>query len=172
MILVNQIVGNKADVDLAGREIDLLEIEWFESTKRIQRRATTAGKEIAIKFMREGQRLRQDDVVYLDDQTAILVHIRPCEAIVLAPTTMLEMGTICYEIGNKHLPLFIEDDLVMMPFEHPMFRWLEASGYKPEKQFRQLLNLLKSNVEPHGHGSSDGSLFNKIINLAAQVTNK
>lgn len=172
MIVVNQIIGNRADMALENREIDLLELEWFESTKRIQRKVTAQGQEIAIKFMREGQRLRQDDILYLDAGKAVLVHIRPCDAIVLSPASMLEMGTVCYEIGNKHLPLFIENDQVMMPFEHPMFRWLEASGYRPEKQFRQLLHLLKSNVEPHGHGGAENSLFNKIINLASQVSGK
>ncbi len=170
MTIINEIVGNRSTMEVDGLEIDYFEIEWFESTKKIQRKMTSSGLEIAIKFMREGQRLRQDDVLYMDDRKVVIVHIRSCEAIVISPQTMLEMGTVCYEIGNKHMPLFIENDQVMMPFEHPMFRWLEASGYKPEKQVRQLLNLLKSNVEPHGHGNSESSLFTKILNLASSVS--
>lgn len=170
MIIINEILGNCATTDIDGLDVDILEIEWFESTKRIQRRITTGGVEIAIKFMREGQRLRQDDILYMDENKVILVHIQPCEAIVITPATMLEMGTVCYEIGNKHMPLFIEGSQVLMPYEQPMFRWLLASGYQPEKQFRQLFNLLKSNVEPHGHRAQEDSLFSKIINLAASVS--
>lgn len=170
MTIINEIVGNRATTAIDGLHADVLEIEWFESTKRIQRRITSGGMEIAIRFMREGQRLRQDDILYMDASKAILVHIKPCEAIVITPGTMLEMGTVCYEIGNKHLPLFIEENQVLMPFEQPMFRWLFASGYQPEKQVRQLLNLLKSNVEPHGHRGQEDSLFSKIINLAASVS--
>jgi urease accessory protein len=48
-----------------------------------------------------------------------------------------------------------------------MFRWLEASGFKPERKHVKLLNLLKSNVEPHGHGSLGSSIFNKILKMAA-----
>lgn len=170
MIIINKILGNRSTTCIEGFETDLLEIEWFEAAKRIQRRISNSGLEIAIKFMGEGQRLHQDDIVFMDDKKVVLVHIKPCEAIVIKPVTMLEMGTVCYEIGNKHLPLFIEDNQVMMPFEKPMFRWLEASGYNPEKQVRQLLNLLKSNVEPHGHGDQQSSLFSKIINLASSVS--
>ena len=65
------------------------------------------------------------------------------------------------------MPLFIQEELVLMPFEMPMFRWLEASGYEPLKEEHQLLNLLKSNVEPHGHSGST-SLFSKIINIASK----
>ncbi|MNF17818.1 hypothetical protein D3C80_2215470 [compost metagenome] len=49
----------------------------------------------------------------------------------------------------------------------PMFRWLEVSGFKPEKQSVKLLNLLKSNVEPHGHGSLGSTIFTKILKMAA-----
>lgn len=166
-MIINEVLGNIADFPADNRTIDLLEMEWFEATKKIQRRKTNSGQEVAIKFLREGQRLRQGDIVYEDDQKLVIVQIRPCDAIVLTPDTMLEMGTICYEIGNKHLPLFIQDNRVMMPFEMPMFRWLEASGYKPQKENVQLLNLLKSNVEPHGHGGSGSTLFSKILNLAS-----
>ncbi|MBO9584865.1 MAG: urease accessory protein UreE [Flavobacterium sp.] len=164
-MIIQQIIGNTKTQSIEGLEIDLLEIEWFETTKRIQRKRTNSGVEIAIKFIQEGQRLNQDDILYQDEKKAIVVNIKSCEAIVMTPSSLLEMGTICYEIGNKHLPLFIQNDQIMMPFEMPMFRWLEASGYKPEKQEIKLLHLLKSNVAPHGHGNS--SLFTKILNMAS-----
>lgn len=164
-MIIQQIIGNTKTHSIEGLEIDLLEIEWFETTKRIQRKRTNSGVEIAIKFIQEGQRLNQDDILYKDDKKVIVINIKPCEAIVMTPSSLLEMGTICYEIGNKHLPLFIQNDQIMMPFEMPMFRWLEASGYKPEKQEIKLLHLLKSNVAPHGHGNS--SLFTKILNMAS-----
>lgn len=164
-MIIQQIIGNTKTHPIDGLDVDVLEIEWFEATKRIQRRRTNAGMEIAIKFIQEGQRLHQDDILYQDDKKVVVVYIKPCEAIVMTPASLLEMGTICYEIGNKHLPLFIQNDQIMMPFEMPMFRWLEASGYSPEKQEIQLLHLLKSNVAPHGHGST--SLLTKILNIAA-----
>lgn len=164
-MILREVIGNIGDEPTLPLTVDRLEIEWFEATRRIQRKKSNGGQEIAIKFLREGQRLREGDIVYRDDEKVVVVHIKPCEAIVLTPASLLEMGTVCYEIGNKHLPLFIQNNQVMMPFEMPMFRWLEASGYRPEKKEVQLLNMLKSNVEPHSHGSS--SLFSKILNLAA-----
>lgn len=166
-MIVQEVVGNRKTHNTEGLVLDVLELEWFETTRRIQRKRTKAGKDIAIKFLREGQRLHHDDILFQDGHTAIVVDIKPCDAIVIAPSSLLEMGTVCYEIGNKHMPLFIQDDKVMMPFEMPMFRWLEASGYHPLKQEVRLLHLLKSNVEPHGHGNSS-SLFSKILNLASQ----
>jgi urease accessory protein len=166
-MLIKEILGNTAQQSLGKLNIDILEIEWYEATKRIQRKTSNDGTDLSIKFLKEGQRLHDGDILYQDDQKAIVVHIKSCEALVIKPKTMLDMGTVCYEIGNKHMPLFIQDDRVMMPFEMPMFRWLEAAGYQPTKEEHQLLNLLKSNVEPHGHAGSV-SLFSKIISIASK----
>lgn len=166
-MIIKEILGNIAQQSLEKLKIDVLEIEWYEATKRIQRKTTNNGTDLSIKFLKEGQRLHEGDILYQDNEKVIVVYIKPCEAIVIAPKTMLQMGTVCYEIGNKHMPLFIQDDKVLMPFEMPMFRWLEATGYQPTKEEHQLLNLLKSNVEPHGHAGST-SLFSKIINIASK----
>ncbi|MFH7005225.1 urease accessory protein UreE [Flavobacterium bizetiae] len=166
-MLIKEILGNTAQQSLDKLTIDLLEIEWYEATKRIQRKTSNGGTDLSIKFLKEGQRLHEGDILYQDNEKAIVVHIKTCDAIVIKPKTMLQMGTVCYEIGNKHMPLFIQEELVLMPFEMPMFRWLEASGYEPLKEEHQLLNLLKSNVEPHGHSGST-SLFSKIINIASK----
>lgn len=165
-MIINQVIGNSATLSLEGLMLDRLELEWFETTKRIQRKKTAAGMEVAIRFLKEGQRLLQDDVLYMDKQKAVVVHVKPCDAIVVSPQSVLQMGTVCYEIGNKHLPLFIQDDQVLIPYEEPLFRWLQAGGYKPVKEVRQLLNMLRANVAPHDHGGT--SLFTKIISLASK----
>lgn len=166
-MIIKETMGNISSYATQGLKQDLLELEWFETTKRIQRKYSREGRELAIRFLREGQRLLQGDILLKDGDTLVVIDIKPCEAIVITPQTLLEMGTVCYEIGNKHMPLFIQEDKVMMPFEMPMFRWLEGSGYKPEKQVVRLLNVLKSNVEPHQHGNAT-SLFSKILSLAAK----
>lgn len=166
MILVNEVLGTTSTIEIADLTVEYLSFEWFELNKRIQRKKTDKGTEVAIRLLQEGQRLRHQDVVFKDATKAVVVQLRPCEAIVLTPVNMLEMGTVCYEIGNKHMPLFIQGNEVIMPYEAPMFRWLEASNYRPVKVDRLLLEPLRSNVAPHGHDAGS-SLFSKIMNLAS-----
>lgn len=172
-MIITEVLGNVAITPLNGRQRDPLHLEWFEPTKRILRKHSAGGREMAIKLVREGQRLHEGDIVWQDEHTAVVVDILPSEAIVVTPTSLLQMGTICYEIGNKHLPMFIQDDQVLVPYEAPLFRLLEATGYQPLRQTCKLLNMLKANVEPHGHGggSSSGgeSLFTKILNLTTKA---
>lgn len=162
-MIIKETIGNIKELQVGHHIIDYLDLEWFETSKRIQRKHTRGGVEVAIKFLKEGQRLRQGDVLYQDEEKIIVVEIIPCDAIVINPKSMMEMGSICYEIGNKHLPIFIQNDQVLLPFEEPIFRWLIASGFNATKKHTQLLNMLNTNVQPHQHGSS--SLFSKIMGM-------
>ncbi|ACU58972.1 urease accessory protein UreE [Chitinophaga pinensis] len=167
MIIIEKIEGNIVTCPTEPRITDPLQLEWFETGKRVLRRYTLGGQEIALRFMREAPMLQQGDIVWMDDKRAIVVSILPAQAIVLRPATMTDMAVICYEIGNKHLPLFLDGNEVLVPYEEPLFRWLEAKGYAPAKELRTLTNMLRSNVIPHEHGGS-GSLFSKIMQLAGK----
>ncbi len=165
-MIIEDIIGNINTIPVGSRQTDLLQLQWYETARRIQRKQTGAGRDMALRLLKQGQRLQQGDIVYMDDSVAVVIDILPCEAIVVRPASLQEMGAVCYEIGNKHLPLFLQDNEVLIPWEEPLFRWLEAAGYAPEKVVRKLTNMLRSNVTPHSHGDSGGSsLFQKIINL-------
>ncbi|NLR81570.1 urease accessory protein UreE [Chitinophaga eiseniae] len=166
-MIIEKIAGNIASMATGNRKVDLLQLEWYEMTKRIQRKHTQGGLEIAIKFLKEGQRLHQGDILYMDDEKVVVVDILPSDAIVVTPRSLLEMGSVCYEIGNKHLPVFIQNDQVLIPFEEPIFRWLAASGYDTVKAHTRLTNLLNAHVQPHSHGGGS-SLFSKILGMAAK----
>lgn len=166
-MIINETVGNISQYPAIEKSVDYLDLEWFECTKRIQRKKTRNGADLAIKFLKEGQRLREGDILFEDEEKIIAVNVLETEAIVMNPHSMMQMGTLCYEIGNKHIPLFIQSGKVLLPFEMPIYRWLEASGFAPKKESVKLLNLLKSNVAPHGHDNSDSSLFTKILKMAS-----
>ena len=92
----------------------------------------------------------------------VAVDIKECDAIVIRPKSMHEMASVCYEIGNKHLPLFFQDDEVLVAYEGPLFNLLKASGYIVEQAKKKLTTPLKTTVSPHG---SSSSLFNRIMKL-------
>ncbi len=167
-MICKEVIGNVESYPIGTKTKDVLNLEWYETTKRIMRKMTEANQEVVIKFLKEGTRLKEGDIVYEDDAKVVIVNILPCDAIQVTPRTIYEMGTVCYEIGNKHLPLFIQGDHVLIPYEKPLERLLVATGYEVTKTNCKLLNMLKANVEPHGHGRSGGSLFSKILELTTK----
>ena len=166
-MLIQQKLGHIDTIDPGNRTVDWLPLEWFETTKRILRKRTQSGREVALKFLAENPNLTQGDVLYEDAQTLIVVEVLPCDALVIRPMSMYDMASVCYEIGNKHLPLFFEEDAVLIPYEAPLFRLLTASGYAVKRQQRKLLQPLKTTVAPHGYTDSRESLFSKILKLTA-----
>jgi urease accessory protein len=163
-MLIKQKLGNLSSVVSGRRNIDWLRLEWHECNKRILHKRTESGKEVTLKFLGEAQGLQQDDILFSGDDGLIAVDILLCEVIVLKPATLYEMALVCYEIGNKHLPLFYEGDCLLMPYDAPTHRMLQASGFAPEVQKRKLLQQLRTTVSPHGHTGGE-SLFSKILKL-------
>jgi urease accessory protein len=164
-MLIKQKIGTLKNFDIQDRIIDLLPLEWFETSKRILHKRTKEGKDVSLKFLSENQHLTQDDVLYIDARSVLVVDIIPAETIVIKPGTMYEMAYVCYEIGNKHLPLFFENNTLLIPYDMPVFRMLVAAGLHVEKEYRKLIHQLRTTVTPHGHTGS--SLFARILQMTS-----
>lgn len=162
-MLVQEKFGNINSFAVNERIIDWLYLHWYEAKKRILRKETISGKEVSIKFLNENPELTEGDVLFADEKNIIAVSILPCECIVVQPKNMFEMASVCYEIGNKHLPLFYEADQLLVPFENPLYKLLLTQGYDVKQENRKLLQSLKTTVVPHGTGSE--TLFSKIMKL-------
>jgi urease accessory protein len=166
-MLIQKKTGHIDSFAIAGRSIDLLPVEWYETGKRIMRRSTKQGRELALKFLQESPALMEGDILYADEQVVIAVEILSCETLVIRASDPQDIAAICYEIGNRHLPLYVEGGELLVPFEEPIYRWLLASGYAVSKEDRKLLYPLRSTVAAHAHASAtaNGSLFTRIMNL-------
>ncbi|MBA2762980.1 MAG: urease accessory protein UreE [Segetibacter sp.] len=164
-MLIKEKMGNINSFNIDNRTIDLFVIEWYEANKRILHKRTEAGREVVLKFMNESQSLTDGDVLYADEALVIVVDIQVCEVIIINPKSMSEMAAICYEIGNKHIPLFYCNDELLVPYEAPLFRLLTAAGYMPKRESRKLLNQLKTTVSPHSNVENRQTLFSKILKL-------
>ena len=163
-MLIQEKIGHINSYQINKQTIDLLELEWYEARKRILIKQTNNGKEVSLKFLNANPELTQGDILYADEITIIVVSILPCSCIVLQPKNMFEMASVCYEIGNKHLPLFYETDELLVPFETPLFNLLSVQGYAVRQEERKLLHALKTTVAPHTVRISD-SVFSKIMQL-------
>lgn len=163
-MLIQQTKGNINKKEKNNKTIDWLQLQWFETNKRILIRKTNSGKEISLKFLDRAPLLTQGDILFEDEKNIIAVELLACECLVIKPKNMFDMASVCYEIGNKHLPLFFENDEVLVPFEKPLFSLLTAQGYEVEKAERKLLTPLKTTVSPHPPQSGN-TLFSKIMKL-------
>lgn len=168
-MLIQEKIGHLDSIHINGRSIDWIMLEWYETGKRIQLKKTTAGKEISLRFLNGDPQLTEGDVLFADDHFIIAISILTCECLTILPKNMFEIASVCYEIGNKHLPLFYEQDQLLVPFERPLFKILLAQGYDVKQENRKLLQSLKTSVAPHGQAGSE-SLFTKIMKLKSPAS--
>ncbi|MGL6269300.1 MAG: urease accessory protein UreE [Chitinophagaceae bacterium] len=165
-MIVKEKIGHITNFQIGQRVIDYLQLDWFETGKRILHKKTTSGQEVVMKFLRENQQLGQGDILYADENLLIVIAINPCECLIIHPRSKFELASLCFEIGNKHLPLFYQDDKLLVAYDAPLFRLLVSSGYEVSKEDARLENPLKTSVSPHGDGGKD-SLFSKIMKLTS-----
>lgn len=146
-MIIQEKKGNINEIDPAGRIIDWLELDWFDANKRIFRKKTKSGMEIVFRSLDKDPEFTDGDILYADEVAIVAVTILSCEAIILKPATMFDMAAACYEIGNKHAPLFYQEHELLMPFEFPLFRSLQRFGFEVKQEQRKLLKRLKTTVD-------------------------
>ncbi|MDP4146224.1 MAG: urease accessory protein UreE [Bacillota bacterium] len=149
-MLVEEILGNIDDMDLENKQIDTVKIEWYEVDKKILKKTSRNGKDVGIR-LKEHKKLNDGDILYMDDKEALVVDIPDSEALVVKANNMREMGEICYEIGNKHIPMFLIDNDIVVPFDEPLKKLLDKLGYNAEKENKKLVNGLECHGHSHSH---------------------
>ena len=167
MLVVSEVIRNAKGEDLSSKEVDFFDIEWFESTRKLLRKVSHKGEEVGLRILKENLRLKHHDVLWEDGNKILLVNVLPSDAVVVQPKTMREMGTICVEIGNQHIPIFIENDEIIIPYEDPIFNLLKKGGYEPFKAQRIFEDMLKASSDHEApakdHKIDTDQLFSKVF---------
>ena len=168
-MLCEKILGKLKDFDLTGKTVEYVDIEWHEAFKKIHRKTTDSGREVGIRLddsvLTRG--LFQDDVIYADEKLVIAVNTPPCEVIEvsLEPGHEKYVAKVCYEIGNRHAPLFWGDqeNTFITIYNEPMMVMLEKlHGVKAEKKTPVREQGTRPGISSGAYGKSDEE--NRLIN--------
>ncbi len=145
-MVVDKILGSLHETD---KEVDTVSIEWFERDKKILKKTSKKGVEIGL---RPDRPLNDGDILYEDEKSIIAVEIAECELIKITVSDMVEMGRLCFEIGNRHISLSIKPDCVKIPYDAPTYEYLSRMGFKTEKVVERFTDY----TECRGHAHRDG----------------
>ena len=157
-MLCEQIIGKLEELDDSGRQIEYVDIEWHEAFKKIHRKVTDHGTDVGIRMDDSvlSRGLFQGDVIYLDENVAIVVNTPPCEVIEISTTEGHGMmaSKVCYEIGNRHAPLFWGDtyDTFITIYDEPMMAMVsKIHGVVAEKKTVKLNFDRRISAAIHNH---------------------
>lgn len=147
-LVITEVVGNLSDVEASDKHIDWLELEWEELNKRILRKETESGKDVALSFESAGT-LRYGDIVFEDENTIIAIRTKLEKVYVIKPKTMEEMGRAAFEIGNRHTPCIIEDDEILVRYDHTLDKLMDEVGVSYEQAERRFKEAFKYKGHQH-----------------------
>jgi len=121
MLRVGEIVGHRDEPRFRGRRVERLSVAWSEASKRMLRRDTDAGTDVAIDLPR-GTYLPDAAVLFDDGERIVVVERRPEQALVvgfdpaLPATKLIEQAVrLGHAFGNQHVPLDVEGREVRIP---------------------------------------------------------
>ncbi len=147
-MVITKILGNIDDFTSPDKKVEWLEIEWEELNKRIFRKHTEGGKEVAISLDNSGV-LNYGDILYEDEDTLIALRTKLEKVYVIKPKTMREMGKMAFEIGNRHTPCIIDDDEILVRYDHTLEKLMDEVGVTYEQSERRFKEPFKYRGHQH-----------------------
>ncbi|RFB15244.1 urease accessory protein UreE [Bacillus sp. HNG] len=151
-MLVERIVTNIDDMEkeeIEKRHIEKVFLESDHLMKRIQRVTTDHGKEIGIR-LKEPRDFVAGDVLYMDDKNLIIIDVLSDELIVIKPRTLMEMGTIAHQLGNRHLPAQFEGDEMLVQYDYLVEELLNELQIPYQREKRKVKKAFRHIGHSHG----------------------
>lgn len=137
-MIVDSVIGNIFDMtttELDGLHLEKVLLAGADLSKRIQRVQTDHGNELGLRLRSTAGGagdLRDGDILFRDAASLIVVSVLPTDVLVIAPTTILAMGTVAHQLGNRHLQaqFFGADssygaEVMVVPYDHTVVQLLD-----------------------------------------------
>lgn len=147
-MLITKIKRNLTDKQLENKKIDWLELAWEELNKKVLKKKTLAGVSVSIS-LEQGEALSYGAVLYEDREGVIAIRTELESVYLIKPETMFEMGTIAFEIGNRHTPCIIQGNQILLRADHTFEELFNKVGVDYEKTRARLKKPFKYQGHQH-----------------------
>jgi urease accessory protein len=108
-----------------GAVVDVLYMDWYEVNKTLLTRQTEGGRVVRL-YRADAPPLESGEIIYSTSQFAIQIFIKPCTCIVLQTDDLNTIGHFCFDVGNRHLPLFWFEDSLALAYDGQLYPALKA----------------------------------------------
>ncbi len=142
-------LGNLADFAIGPRTVERIHVPSDDLAKRVLRFTTSAG-DVGLRYT-GAERLRDGDVVFADERVVVAVSVDPDDVLVLRPHTIPAAIEIAHALGNRHLPLQLRGDAIVVRYD-PLIEALAAErGVPAERAALVVAAPFRHAHAPHAH---------------------
>jgi len=146
-MVIEKLLGKKPE-NTDGKIIETVPFEWFEMNNKILKKTSSKGTEIGLRL---SEPLFDGALLYEDNEKIICLELLPCETTRVHVHNIKEMGRVCFELGNRHLPLSIAEDFVSTPHDNPTYEYLEKLGFHCERVTEKFTPEIITRGHHHDH---------------------
>ena len=118
------ILGNIKDMTDIHCHIERIYLESDELLKRVLRVTSDHGHEYGISLPK-GSEMKDGDILFNDGHNIVVISVKEDDVIVITPRDINEMGEIAHNLGNKHLPVQIEDGKIIIQYDYLIEKFLQ-----------------------------------------------
>ena len=140
---------------LAGKQRDTLCLTWEERRWTRKRMTTTGGREVAL-ALPTGSLLHPGDIVAVEADWYLEVEGRPEPVLAVRPKDRNEAIRIAFDVGNRHFPVAIAGDDLLVPDDTAMSQLLTRLGVAWKRSAAVFAPLGAGHSHEHGHSPTDG----------------
>ena len=123
-MILNKILGNIEDMKEINCHIERVYLESDELLKRVLRVTSDHGHEYGISLPK-GSEMKDGDILFNDGHNIVVISVKEDDVIVITPRDINEMGEIAHNLGNKHLPVQIEDGKIIIQYDYLIEKFLQ-----------------------------------------------
>ncbi|MCV9888239.1 urease accessory protein UreE [Metabacillus halosaccharovorans] len=141
-MIIEQIIGNVKELEKAPHHVERVYLRSDDLVKKIQRVKTDHGKELGIR-LKQGKELEDGDILYQDKKNSIIISVLADDVIVIKPTSILQMGEIAHQLGNRHLPAQFENNEMIVQYDYLVERLLVELDVPYTREERKMSKAFK-----------------------------
>jgi urease accessory protein len=149
LLIIDHLISPVSEEILRAKEDDKLVLTW-EQRRWVRGRFTTnKGRKIGL-ALPTGTMLAPNAIVWVEPEWYLRVEAATEAVLEILPLDYEDAVKIAFEVGNRHFPLAMQGNKLLVPDDKAMVRLMDRLGAKWEK--RQTVFNPIGKTESHQHG--------------------
>ena len=140
---------------LLGKERDTLCLTWEERRWTRKRVVTSGGREVGL-ALPTGSLLRPGDIVAVEADWYLAIEGKPEPVLAVAAKDRAEAIRVAFDVGNRHFPLAISGEDLLVPDDTAMEQLLTRLGVAWKRRATVFSPLGGGHSHEHGTSALDG----------------
>ncbi|HYU21978.1 MAG TPA: urease accessory protein UreE [Candidatus Dormibacteraeota bacterium] len=149
LLIIDRLILPASPADLRAKEDDKLVLTW-EQRRWVRGRFTTdKGRKIGL-ALPTGTTLAPDAILWVEQDWYLRVEAATESVLEILPSDYEEAVKIAFEVGNRHFPLALQGNKLLVPDDKAMVRLMDRLG-APWETRQAVFNPIGS-AQGHQHG--------------------